>query len=197
MTRSQLLSRAGIATAAVIGLAACGTAVSGGSAGSGGSASASAPGSGSAAATPGGPASPPPAVPVGAASVVCANASRITTLTVRRSDSLPRNHMHFTFPAVTTVGDTAKARGVAEAMCSLPQMPRVMITCPADLGITYRLIFSSAGRSYPAVIAEPGGCRKLVGLDSTRQAVPKFWVTLGKAMGIAHPGSSSLNGTLS
>jgi hypothetical protein len=176
------------ALAAMLGLAACGSVVAKGS---------GAAGAGAASGTPSGsPATGNPlqgSVPVGAGPAVCAGIPHLTSLTVTRVMSLP-NRFHFSFPATIKVSDPAQARAVATAACQLPQLPRVMMTCPADLGVTYRLGFAAAGRAYPVVTASAAGCAKLVGLDMTRKAVPAFWVTLGKAMGLASPGAPAFIG---
>ncbi|MDR0344919.1 MAG: hypothetical protein LBI49_17760 [Nocardiopsaceae bacterium] len=176
MIVSPVLGRAllgTVAAAAGFGLAACGSVTP--------SARAAAP-----AGSPKGPGAG--AVPAVAAAPVCADTSRITALTIRRVSSLPGNHLHFGFPAVTRLDNPAKARTVAARLCSLPGLPRVMVNCPADFGVTYRLRFAADGRSYQPVTAAPGGCHKLAGLDGARQALPAFWASLGAAMGLAHPG---------
>jgi hypothetical protein len=190
MIVSPVLSRAllgTVAAAAGFGLAACGSITPTAQTSSGGGSPAAAPAS-----SPSGPGAG--AVPAAATAPVCAGTSRITALTIRRVSSLPGNHLHFGFPAVTRLDDPAKARAVAAKLCSLPALPRVMINCPADFGVTYRLRFAAAGRSYQPVVAAPGGCHKLAGLDGARQAVPAFWVTLGTAMGLAHPGNQAFAG---
>lgn len=188
MIVSPVLSRAllgTVVTAAGFGLAACGSVTPAAQSSSGG-------GSPAAASSPSGPRAG--AIPVAATAPVCASTSRITALTVRRLSSLPGNHLHFGFPAVTRLDDPAKARAVAAKLCSLPALPRVAVNCPADFGVSYRLEFTAGDRSYQPVIAAPGGCRKLAGLDGARQAVPAFWVTLGTAMGLAHPGDQAFAG---
>jgi hypothetical protein len=178
----------GAAVAAMLGLAACGSVVAKGSGAAGAS---------RASGTPSGPsASGSPlqgSVPLGAASAVCAAIPHLTSLTVTRVMTL-HNQFHFSFPATVKVSDAAQARAVAAAACQLPQLPRVMMTCPADLGVTYRLAFAAAGRAYPPVTAAATGCAKLVGLDVTRKAVPSFWVDLGKAMRLASPGAPAFAG---
>jgi hypothetical protein len=182
MIVSPVLSRALLGTVAAavgFGLAACGSVTP---------SARSAPPAGS----PSGPGAG--VIPAAAAAPVCADTSRITALTIRRVSSLPGNHLHFGFPAVTRLDNPAKAQAVAARLCSLPAQPRVMISCPADFGVTYRLSFAAGGRSFQPVIAAAGGCHKLAGLDGARQAVPAFWVTLGTAMGLAHPGNQAFAG---
>jgi hypothetical protein len=137
------------AVAAVIGLAGCGTAPAPGS-------GAAAPGSQRAApAATGGllssrravpPAATFPAtgraaspgqgsVPVGAGPALCEGISRLRTLSVTRAVPLA-GHSRFPFPARVTVSAPARVRAVALAACQQPQLPRVMMTCPVDLGVS-------------------------------------------------------------
>jgi len=176
---------AGAAAAAVTGLAACGSVQGGGAAGASSAAASSAASTGSPLQG---------SVPLGAGPALCAGVPHLTTLTVTRVVTL-RNQLRFSFPATVKLSDPAQAQAIAGAACQLPQLPRVMMTCPADLGVTYRLAFAAPGRDYPALTAAATGCAKLVGLDATRQAVPAFWVSLGKAMGLASPGAQAFAGS--
>ncbi len=71
-----------------------------------------------------------------------------------------------------------------------------MLFCPADLGITYHLTFSVAGRSFPTVIVDATGCQEVNGLGSTRwiARTPSFWRSLGKAMVLANPTYATFRG---
>ena len=174
------------AAMAAAGLAACGS-VHSGTAGA-----SSAAGTPSAAATAGSPLQG--SVPLGAGPALCAGIPHLTGLTVTRVITLP-NHPHFSFPATVRLSAPAQARAVASAACQQPELPRVMMTCPADLGVTYRLAFAAPGRDYPPVTAAATGCAKLAGLDGTRQATPAFWASLGKAMGLASPDAQAFAGS--
>ncbi|MGE5133239.1 MAG: hypothetical protein ACM32E_10065 [Gemmatimonadota bacterium] len=176
---------AGAAAAAAAGLAACGSVHGGGAAGAGAAAPSSAGATGSALQG---------SVPVGAGPALCAGVSHLTSLTVTRVVSLP-NQLRFSFPATVKLSDPARAQSVASAACRLPQLPRVMMTCPADLGVSYRLAFAAPGRDYRPLTAGATGCAKLAGLDATRQAIPAFWVSLGKAMGLASPDAQVFAGS--
>ena len=61
-----------------------------------------------------------------AGAALCSGPAAVTRLVVRRVSALPQNHLHFTFPAVITVASPGQARAVAEAVCGLPLMPRVV-----------------------------------------------------------------------
>jgi hypothetical protein len=130
---------------------------------------------------------------------LCGSIGRVDRLVVQRVDLLPQNHLYFTFPATTTVADPALARSAAQAACALPPMPTGTLSCPADMGITYRLTFTAAGKELPPVQADAGGCGAVTGLGRTRWTAssPGFWTTLAAAMGITQPDNSTFSGTAS
>ena len=126
---------------------------------------------------------------------LCSAPAAVTRLVVRRVSALPQNHLHFTFPAVITVASPGQARAVAEAVCGLPLMPRVVTNCPADLGLSYRLSFAAGATTFPVVTASAGGCAGVAGAGPVRSAArsPGFWAVLARAMTIS--GGSALRGT--
>ena len=83
----------------------------------------------------------------------------MTRLVVTRVTALPQNHLHFAIPAGVTIANPATARGVAEAICGLPAMPHGQVmSCPADLGVSYRLSFAAGRAGFPVVTVTAGGC---------------------------------------
>lgn len=118
---------------------------------------------------------------------LCSQPAAVTRLVVSRVSVLPQNHLHFAFPVGTTVSSPARARAVAEAVCGLPAMPRVVMNCPADLGVSYRLSFAAGSRGFPVVTASAGGCTGVAGAGPVRSAdrSPGFWTVLAHAMGIS------------
>jgi hypothetical protein len=140
------------------------------------------------------PASPGSTATAGSAAL-CAQPDAVTRLVVSRVSALPQNHLHFAFPAGTTVSSPARARAVAEAVCGLPTMPRVVMNCPADLGVSYRLSFAAGSASLPVVTASAGGCAGVAGAGPIRSAdrSPGFWAVLAHAMGIST--GAALRGT--
>ena len=94
---------------------------------------------------------------------LCAKQASVTRLVVSRVSALPQNHLHFAFPAGTTVRSPAQARAVAAAVCGLPAMPHGPMSCPADWGLSYRLSFAAGTRSFPVVTAAAGGCAAVTG----------------------------------
>jgi hypothetical protein len=173
--------RRGAAAAAVIGLAGCGGAVS------------NAPSGGSAAAT-----GATTQVRSATGGTLCADAGAVDRLTVRRVKLVPANHPSFSFPAVVAVSDAAQARAVARALCALQPLPRGVVACPADLGISYRLDFATPERGLPPVGIRAGGCEGVSGAGLTRWSMrtPAFWTVLGAAMGLAHPGHAAFSGSM-
>ena len=117
-------------------------------------------------------------------------------LVVQRSDAIPQNHTHFGFPAEVTINDPAQVQAVARALLALPAMPSGRMFIPADLGITYRLVFATADQSLPAIVVAATGAQTVQGLGGTRWVArsPGFWVTLGSAMGLAQPTNATFRG---
>jgi hypothetical protein len=134
------------------------------------------------------PTAPPPAL--------AQELSHLDRLVVQRSDAFPQNHTHFSFPAEVTINDPAQVQAVARALLALPAMPSGPMFIPADLGITYRLIFATADQSLPAIVVAATGAQTVQGLGGTRWVArsPGFWVTLGSAMGLAQPTNATFRG---
>ena len=137
---------------------------------------------------PGGP------VSTGSAAL-CSKQAAVSRLVVSRVTTLPRNHLHFTFPAGVTVSSPERARAVAAMVCGLPPMARVVMNCPADWGVSYRLSFAAGSESFPVVTAGAGGCDVVSGAGPVRQTAraPRFWAVLAHAMGLR--GGAALLGT--
>jgi hypothetical protein len=126
---------------------------------------------------------------------LCSRPASVTRLVVSRVSALPQNHLHFAFPAGTTVRSPARARAVAAAVCGLPAMPRVVVNCPADLGVSYRLSFAAGSSAFPVITATAGGCETVAGAGPVRSAgrSPGFWAVLAHALGISS--GTALRGT--
>jgi hypothetical protein len=146
------------------------------------------------------PASSPstsPASPVRAGGLLCRDTAAVTRLVVTRVTALPQNHLHFAIPAGVTIANTATARGVAEAICGLPAMPHGQVmSCPADLGVSYRLSFAAGRAAFPVVTVTASGCGGVSGAGPVRRATSAaFWTDLARALGAPHPGAAALQGT--
>lgn len=126
---------------------------------------------------------------------LCAEPATVTRLVVSRVDALPQNHLHFAFPAGVTVSSPTRARAAAEAVCGLPPTPRTPMSCPADMGLSYRLSFAAGTRGFPVVTAAAGGCGTVTGAGPARWTArsPGFWTVLAHAMGIST--AAALQGT--
>jgi hypothetical protein len=84
---------------------------------------------------------------------------------------------------------------VAEAICGLPAARHGVMFCPADLGVSYRLSFAAGRAAFPVVTVMAGGCGRVSGAGPARQAnSATFWIDLAKALGVAHPTSTTLLG---
>jgi hypothetical protein len=134
--------------------------------------------------------------PARAGGPLCRDTASVTRLVVTRADALPQNHLHFAVPAGVTIANPATARGVAEAICGLPAMPHgQLMSCPADLGISYRLSFAAGRDAFPVVTVRAGGCGGVTGAGPLRRATSAaFWTDLAKALGAPHPGPATLQG---
>ena len=128
-------------------------------------------------------------------SALCLAPASVTRLVVSRAATLPQNHLHFAFPAGVTVSSPARARAVAAAVCGLPTFPRGPMSCPADMGLSYRLSFAAGSGSFPVVSVAAAGCGGVTGAGPVRWTArsPGFWTVLAHAMGIAQGGA--LRGT--
>jgi len=138
--------------------------------------------------------------PQGAAAVqqsLCKSIGRLDRLVVRRVDAFPQNNTHFSFPAVTVVEEVASVRDVAKVLCALPRIPNTMMSCPADLGITYRLSFTAPEETIPTVVVSATGCETVLGIGPSRWVgtSPNFWRRLGEDMGLASPTWATFRGT--
>jgi hypothetical protein len=133
-----------------------------------------------------------------APSGLCGHPGAVDGATVRRDNSLPENHEHFTFAATVEVSEPGKARAIAAAVCGLPLMPAKPIVCGADAGITYRLTFTADGRKPAAVTIRASGCENVQGLGRARWALRSagFWHTLGVAMDLTHPYYAAFSGSI-
>jgi hypothetical protein len=186
VTLSGRLTRAGVLIAAAAGaatvVAGCGSQVVTTS-----SATKSASTASSSGIIPGGPRS-------SGGSDLCSDQASLTRLVVSRVSALPQDHLHFAFPAGTSVRTPAQARAVAAAICRLPAMPRGPVGCPADWGLSYRLSFAAGTRSFPVVTAAAGGCAAVTGAGPVRWTVrsPGFWTVLAHAVGVS--AASALRG---
>ncbi len=137
------------ASVTVLGLAACGSAASGGTApqATAGTGSPQA----TATATPGG-------VPL------CARGAKVDQVVMRLTAPRPVEIL----PRALTITAAPRAAALAAALCALPRMPGGM-RCPAALGGALRLEFTAGGRSYQPVIIRDSGCASVTGVGPVRQ----------------------------
>ncbi len=128
---------------------------------------------------------------------VCASATQVDSLTIQRNDALPTNHTRFTFPATETVRNAPAAQAVAQGLCSLQRVPRTVVACPAEFGITYKLTFGQGTERFTPVTLDAGGCQLVGGLGVTRRVGTSsaLWRYLGMAIGIPHPDSATFSGS--
>ena len=169
----------GITAGLMIGLAACGTNVAGAGTAASGTAS-HAPAVGAAAR----PAVNPGGVMIGPGSAretaLCQAVPKLTRMTFMLSTRPPSQHLREVLPAGFTIKDRATVRQLATLLCALPAVPPGQMTCPNDMGASYRMYFVAGGREFGVVTVEVSGCRVVTGLGP-----PRSWSTstaLGQAL---------------
>jgi len=138
-----------ITITALIGLAACGSAPAGGA----------------------GQPSPAGAghttAPAGAA--LCAAAGQVDKVVVTRVPAVPASSAHEPLPAGITVSDASRVRALAAGLCALPLLRHgPLLSCPADFGGAYRLVFAAGRRGFPPVSVQGSGCRIVTGAGPAR-----------------------------
>lgn len=185
-------SRAALATVAVgatIMLAACGNQVAGGqSAPSGqspsGVQSTAADQSASAGKSASADGKAAPIVGSGSADL-CTDIPHLTSVVVSRTSGFRDSRMGSIQPRGITIVEPALVRGLAAALCGLPEMPRIALTCPAEFGVgSLRFAFAAGGRPYAPVVVQLSGCRVVTGLGAARRASSAaFWQTVDQDLG--------------
>ena len=137
------------AIGAVLVLAGCGSAVTGGA--------------GQPAANAGGTRPAAAAAPSGVP--LCASAGRLDRVTLRLTASPAREIL----PRTATITDAPLVRALAAALCRLPPAPGGLRHCPAALPGVLLLEFSAQGHAYPLVRIRDSGCATVTGLGTPRQ----------------------------
>ncbi len=122
-----------------------------------------------------------------AATGICSAAGTLTELSVTRTDAFPQNPVSFDFPAQVTSTNGAAIAGVARAACQLGDFPAGSMSCPADFGIGYALVFTAGRVVFGTITADPTGCPSVTGLGAPRWAAPAFWDQLAVALGLPAP----------
>jgi hypothetical protein len=132
---------------------------------------------------------------------LCADQAAVNQLVVKRSGLTghvgvgdPLLVRRFRFPAIVTVTSAAEARAVARAVCALPLQPAGIVNCPANLGVTYQLMFAAGGTRFHTVSIQSTGCEVASGAGKLRTiaSAPGFWFVLGKAMRLESPAGQEL-----
>ena len=162
-----------ISISALAGLAACGSAAVGGA--------------GRPASAGTGDTKEPAAAAAGSAGVpLCAAAGRVDRVVVSRVPALRASSPHVPLPGGNTVRDPPRVRALAAGLCALPLMQRgPLLTCPADFGGAFRLVFAAGRRGFPPVGVQGSGCRIVTGVGPTRSwsRSPQFKLLLGTVTG--------------
>ena len=118
---------------------------------------------------------------------LCRSIPSLSTLTVNRSVFAPNQPVQFTFPATVTVSNETQVQIVAKALCKLPHISRTT-NCPSGppQPFWYDFTFLGQGKTFPLVRLILNGCDAVQGLIKGQWVLqsPKFWRTLGTAMGL-------------
>jgi hypothetical protein len=165
----------GVTAGLMIGLAACGTTVAGtGTAASGGHPTPGTAG-GAAGTIKSTPSVNPGGVMVGPGPAknvaLCRAIPKLTRMTFMLSTKPPNLHVREVLPAGFPIRDRATVRQLATLLCGLPTVPPGMMTCPNDIGASYRMFFVAGRRGFPAVTVSMSGCRVVTGLGPARSWV--------------------------
>ena len=162
-----------ISVSALLGVAACGSAPAGGT---GHPASAGA-----------GHTEEPAAVAAASAGVpLCAAAGRVDRVVVSRVPALSASSSHEPLPGGITFRDAPRVRALAAGLCALPLRPHgPLLSCPADFGASFRLVFAAGRRGFSPVVVQGSGCRIVTGVGPARSwsRSPQFKRLLGKVTG--------------
>ena len=122
---------------------------------------------------------------VAAAVPLCMNAAHLDRMVVGLGPGFMEGHLREAQPAGVTIADPARVRAVADALCRLPKMGPTHMLCPQIHSGLYRLTFSAAGRMFPPVTVDAGGCRRPVyGLGPARLATGPFLDLLHRELGL-------------
>jgi hypothetical protein len=161
-----------ICVSASIGLAACGSAAPGGA--------------GHRAPAGVGHTREPAAIATASAGVpLCAAAGRVDRVVVSRVPALPASPAE-PLPGGITFRDPPRVRALAAGLCALPLMAHgPLLSCPADFGGAFRLVFAAGRRGFPPVGVQGSGCRIVTGVGPARSwsRSPQFKRLLGQVTG--------------
>ena len=162
-----------ISVTALIGLAACGSAPVSGT---------GHPGSAGAGLT-----KEPAAVAAASAGVpLCAAAGRVERVAVSRVPALSASSRHEPLPGGVTFSGPPRVRALVAGLCALPLMSHgPLLSCPADFGGAFRLVFAAGRRGFSPVVVQGSGCRIVTGVGPARSwsRSPQFKQLLGTVTG--------------
>jgi hypothetical protein len=102
-------------------------------------------------------------------------------------------------PRGITIMEPGLVRGLAAALCGLPAMPGIAMTCPAHFGVgSLRFTFAAGAMPFPAVAVQVSGCRVVTGLGPPRRATSAaFWRTIDQDLGgLASPSPGASGGIM-
>jgi hypothetical protein len=121
---------------------------------------------------------------------LCRDVATVSSLVIIRKNGFKVPELQPGIPQDVPVTNPALVRGVASALCGLPDMPPGLYHCPALLlGTVYTLHFTVDGGPLPLVTVNGTGCETVTGVGHVRRATsPEFWKVFAKAVGANSPG---------
>lgn len=197
---------AAMAAGAVMALAACGSQLAGRDSASGsqprsGSQSPSAAGSASTGSSSSAAGKGAPAVGFGASApaALCSAVPHLTSVVVSRTSGFRDFQQGPALARGIVIVEVGRVRGLAAALCGLPVMPGIAMTCPAQFGVgSLRFAFAAGASPFPPAVVQMSGCRLVTGLGPTRRASsPAFWRTIDHYLGgLASPSPGTSGGIM-
>ena len=114
---------------------------------------------------PGGPMMPASSKHV----LLCREIPKLTRVTVTRTPGAPRlHHVREVLPTGFTIRNAATVQRIATMLCALPTLPGGFMSCPDLVGGSFQLFFSAPGKAIPSVGVQYSGCRLVSGLGPAR-----------------------------
>ena len=100
--------------------------------------------------------------------LLCMEIPKLTRMTVIRTPRPPLHHAREVLPTGFTTRNAATVQRIATILCSLPAMPKGVMSCPDLAGGGFVLFFAAPGKAIPSVGIQGSGCRVVSGLGPPR-----------------------------
>lgn len=125
---------------------------------------------------------------------LCTDIPKLTSVTVGRMMTLHALQPDLVLPRGITIREPRLVRGIAAALCRLPESPRGRVNCPLQFAGSLRLAFADGARLFRPVTIQVS-CGVVAGLGPTRRMPsPALWRTLGTDLGFKIPQNTGHSG---